>query len=281
MSYPSFTKSLLIGTACLALAACASSTQKVQPSGSKYDAKINAAIERAAKAARDDGEESNSIALMERLYRRDAKNPESATKFAHALRQAGELDKAEIILKPFATASDAGTDVLAEYAALNLGLTKYPLAENYARKAVDEDEKNFRAWQILGIALDGQGRYKDAETAFRKALDLWQGDPIPVMNNLALNLTNQERLDEALEIMQRAKAAAPNRVEVERNLRIIRTLNESADGRPAPKPTEKPAAKPTTLPLEDEAETAAPTNDQGRPVLIVGPDKIGTPSPAK
>lgn len=281
MPHPSFTKSLLIGTACLALAACASSTQKVQPSGSKYDAKINAAIERAAQAARDDGEESSSVALMERLYRRDPKNPENTAKFAHALRQAGELDKAELILKPFATASDAGTDVLAEYAALNLSLTKYPLAENYARKAVAEDEKNFRAWQILGIALDGQGRYKDAETAFRKALDLWQGDPIPVMNNLALNLTNQERLDEALEIMQRAKAAAPNRVEVERNLRIIRTLNESADGRPAPKPTEKPAAKPTTLPVEDEVEAAPASTDQGRPVLIVGPDKIGTQAPGK
>ncbi len=46
------------------------------------------------------------------------------------------------------------------------------------------------------------------------------------MNNLALNLATQGFIDEAIEVLERAKALSPDRIEIERNLRIIRTLNE-------------------------------------------------------
>lgn len=243
-------KTLLISAATLSLAACASTAQHVD-SNSPYDKKINAALERAADQADRDGSSTGSLAIMERLYKRDPKNPENALKFARALRSAGDLQKAALILQPFASDKDAGPDTLTEFATISLNQAQYPTAEQYARRAVTVDPNAYKAYQILGISLDAQTKYKEAETAFRKALDLWKGDPIPVMNNLALNLTNQERLDEALEIMERAKAAAPDRIEVERNLRIIRTLNESASGRPAPKPGEKPTPKAVSLPPEE------------------------------
>ena len=46
------------------------------------------------------------------------------------------------------------------------------------------------------------------------------------MNNLALNLATQGFVDEAIEILERAQKISPDRIELERNLRIIRTLNE-------------------------------------------------------
>lgn len=224
----------------LTLAACA--TTGGAPTADSYDDKINAALSRAADQATRDGSSAGSVALLERLYKRDPKNPESAMKFARALRQAGDTQKAVLVLAPFSEDKKASAAVLSEMAALHVGAGKYGLAENAARRAIAADAGAYRAYQILGIALEGQGKYKEAETAFRQALDSWQGDAIPVMNNLALNLTNQERLDEAIEIMEKAKALAPNRVEVERNLRIIRTLNETASGRPAPKPAAKPSS---------------------------------------
>lgn len=239
---------LLLGVATLSLMACATTTSTTGSSGtSPYDAKINAAIERAADQASRDGSPAGSLALMEKLYKRDPKNADNALKFARALRASGDEQKAAMVLEPFATRPDASGDTLTEMATLRLNAGKYGLAETTARRAVTKDPNAYKAYQILGISLDAQNKYKEGESAFRSALDLWQGDPIPVMNNLALNLTNQERLPEALEIMERAKVAAPNRVEVERNLRIIRTLNESASGRPAPKPTDKPAVKPVAM----------------------------------
>ena len=247
-------RTLMIGVFTLSLAACASTGQKLNGS-SPYDAKINAALERAADQADQTGATSESVAFLERLYKRDPKNQDTAFKFARGLRMTGDTEKALLVLQPFANNKDASATTLTEFATLNLSLARYPQAEQYARKAVAKDGEAYRAYQVLGIALDAQNDYKQAETAFRKALDLWKGDPIPVMNNLALNLTNQERLDEALEIMERAKAAAPDRVEVERNLRIIRTLNESSSGRPAPKPGEKPT--PRAVRLDDETDNAA------------------------
>jgi Flp pilus assembly protein TadD len=75
--------------------------------------------------------------------------------------------------------------------------------------------------------LDSKGKHVEAERAFRKGLDIWEGDPIPIMNNLALNLASQNNLEEAYEILMRAKTIAPNRIEVERNLRIVKALIET------------------------------------------------------
>lgn len=223
----------------LVLAACTTMGDPSMSTG-PYDDKISAALDRAAGEAGRQGASAGSLILLERVYKRDPKNVDAAIKYARGLRDANELQKASLVLEPFATATDAGSDTLSEFAALELANAKYASAENYARKAVAKDADDYYAYQILGIALDAQSKYADAEGAFRQALEKWQGDPIPVMNNLALNLTNQERLDEAVVIMEKAKEQAPNRPEVERNLRIIRTLNESASGRPAPKPIEKP-----------------------------------------
>lgn len=49
------------------------------------------------------------------------------------------------------------------------------------------------------------------------------------MNNLALNLASQNKLGKAIDMLLKAKEISPGRVELERNLRIIRTLKESAD----------------------------------------------------
>ena len=107
-----------------------------------------------------------------------------------------------------------------------LGLGNYDLAEKYAKEAVIQDPTDHFAFQNLGIALDAKEMHPEAERAFRKALENWEGDPTTIMNNLALNLATQGFIDEAIEILEKAKALSPDRIEIERNLRIIRTLNE-------------------------------------------------------
>ena len=176
------------------------------------------------------GERRESLSSIESLYGAHSNDPIIAARYAKALRESGNLKKAEQILAPLVKQKNVPTLVYAETAALQLENGKFLSAENSARRAIKVDENNYRAWHILGIALDAQEKHPAAESALRKALEIWKGDDdVPVMNNLALNLAAQGYTDKALDILYNAKAKDPSRKEIERNIRIIRTLNEPAD----------------------------------------------------
>ena len=229
-------KTILTLIACTMLAGCGASTGK-SPSSVDTNDQISNAIQRAAENAAM--EKTPSLAAAEREYNKDSKNAANAVHYAAALREEGYANRASVVLEPFANEPKALPGVKSEYAAIQLALGNNEAAERYAQKAVLQDPQDFRAFHYLGIALDAQGKHPEAERAFRKALDHWEGDPTTVMNNLALNLASQEYLDEASEILQKAQAIAPDRVEIERNLRIVTALQQS-DKRIAPKPKKKP-----------------------------------------
>ena len=239
---------LVLGTSLFALSACGT-TQSQNPQSNS--SKIDSALERAAVSAAASGETSQSMSYVEKLYKRNSSDPDAAIAYAKALREADYLSRAALVLEPFAKDSKGPVQAKTEYAALQLAQGNYEAAEEYAKKAVLQDEKNHEAYHYLGIALDAQAMHPEAERAFRKALDYWQGDPTTVMNNLALNLASQNFLDEAAEILYKAQAIAPDRMEIERNLRIVLALQQ-ADGRNAPKPQKKPEARH----IEDESKEA-------------------------
>jgi len=199
------------------------------------------------------GDRRENLATVAAIYKRNPKDEFAAGRYAKALRESGDLKKAESILSSFAKGKSPSTLTFTEMAAMKLETGDLGGSENYARKAIKVDNNNYRAWHVLGISLDAQQKHPAAETAFRKALALWQGDRIPVMNNLALNLAAQGYTDKALNLLYDAKNKDPSRIEIERNIRIIRTLNEpsaysvTARGEDAkkavPPKTETPAKK--------------------------------------
>jgi Flp pilus assembly protein TadD len=235
----SYLSLLSLGVCALALSAC-QTTGSTSNSEEARSEKINAALERATAAVEGSNQ---SIGTLERNYKRNSADPLAAAAYARALREDEQLSQAEAILAPFANDPKSPAKTKTEYAGLQLAQGNYESAENYAKKAVMQDDHDPEAFHYLGIALDTQGKHPEAERAFRKALDYWQGDPTTVMNNLALNLAAQEYLDEAVEILYKAKALSPDRVEVERNLRIVLALQQSSGQRQAPKPKAKPDAQ--------------------------------------
>ncbi len=244
--------SLLLLTLPVTMALTGCQTTGQQTLQQERSDKINAALDRAADEASSKGETKESLAFLESRYKRESKNPEAATKYAAALREAGRLNRADLILAPFATdeKAPANSAVQTEYASIQAAMGSYPEAEAHARKAVEADPASGQAYHILGIVLDAQGYHPQAEVAFRKALDNWSGDPSPVMNNLGLNLASQGFLDEAIDTLRKAAAIAPNRTEIERNLRIVSALPVQlprSGTRLVPK-VPKPAAKPGNAP---------------------------------
>ena len=191
---------------------------------------------------------TQSLLVVERAYKRNPDDITTTINYARALRQEGLAKRALLILKPHITSNPEHAGALTEFAAANLALGQYQEAESAARKAVVEDPEMHRAYHALGVALDAQGFHKQAEVAFRRGLEHWEGDPVPILNNLALSLAAQGYLDESLSILRRASASAPNRREIERNLRIITALHENMQGRATQASTEMPQAGEVKLP---------------------------------
>lgn len=182
------------------------------------------------------GDRKESFSTVQRLYEANPGDSLLAARYAKVLRESGDIKKAKAVLDKVSRDKSAPTLAYTELAALNLETGNFTGAETASRRAIKADNDNYRAWHILGISLDAQQKHPQAQTAFEKALSMWKGDPVPVMNNLALNLAAQGETDKALEMLYEAKKKDPGRIEIERNIRIIRTLNEPATyDRPKPK----------------------------------------------
>ncbi len=220
----------LLLAATVSLAACQTigSSNRVSDSKERLSTqeRIDNAIEKVAITASKNGSISANLLALEKRYKRNSSDPSVALSYARALRHAGYINRASIILEPFAKEKDAIAGAKTEMSMIALGLGNYDLAEKYAQEAVIQNPTDHYAFQNLGIALDAKEMHPEAERAFRKALENWEGDPTTIMNNLALNLATQGFIDEAIEVLEKAKALSPERIEIERNLRIIRTLNE-------------------------------------------------------
>lgn len=221
----SFKTMLLLGASALSLSACGS-TGAGQHSQNRT-AKIDSVLDRAAQEAARGGHTEQSLSIMESRYKRNSGDVNTAIEYAAALRQMDYLNRASIVISPFARDENGSLDAKNEFAAIQLALGNFVVAEDFSKQVIVKDNTNAQAFQHLGIALDAQGMHEEGERAYRKALEHWEGDPTPIMNNLALNLATQGYVDEAAEILERAQAIAPNRLEVERNLRIVRTLQET------------------------------------------------------
>lgn len=228
-----------------ALSACQMAQDSSQPSlsadRSGEEKRIDSALERAAGQAVRSGNTQQSLAILERLYQRKPNDPEVAVSYARKLRESGYAHRASMVLSPLAREKSAPASVKAGFAAVQMELGNAALAEEYARAAIAENPDSWEAQHVLGIALDAKGDHKAAETAFRQSLASWEGDPTPVLNNLALNLAAQGYLDDAVDILRRTAEASPNRKELERNLKIISTLQQQQTAHP---PEKKPSKKP-------------------------------------
>lgn len=250
---------LPVSAAILLLAACSSTGTHPNVSNVSEANRVNSILERAAREAKASGNKVETLALLEQIYVRNEDDAAVATSYGQALREDEQLNKARQVLYPFTEGKNAYPDAVVELSMVQLALGQYKEAELTSRRAVELDETQGRAYLALGTALDAQNYHEQAEVAFRRGLDKWKGDPAPIMNNMALNLASQNKLDQAIDLLKRAQAESPGRLEIERNLRIITTLKEGANdfiekkNAPAPKKEE-----PKKAPVKEEAKKEEP-----------------------
>lgn len=235
----------------LLLSACASTTAKA-PTG-KTSAKnsarpsleseaIDKAMQTALAQAEASGDSAQILATLEQVYNHNPNDAIIATRFARALREDDQINNAKLVLKKFVNQDNPNVEAVTEMAMTQLAAGDYNEAKNYALKSTAIDPKNARGYLALGTAQDALKDHANAEQSFRQGLKYWEGDPSPILNNLALNLASQGHLNEALSLLERAVKISPKRMELERNRRIIATLVETSSSM-APPPQKKPEIK--------------------------------------
>jgi Flp pilus assembly protein TadD len=225
----------------LALPACTPAAMKGDPVDSlsgKADTR-NARRATAAAAAIAAGRTGEALSQYEDLHEARPRDPLAAVNYAQLLRRTGKAEKAKAVLDSYMTektarglrAAHASPLVRNEYAATLIALGDFARAETILNGVLsDPDAADFTAdtQDLLGVALDAQGKHKDAEVLFRTALKSWTGDPSPVLNNLGLCLANQGRRTEALATLRRALLTAPRKDEIAANIARIEKTGKSA-----------------------------------------------------
>ncbi len=246
--------------AVLSLGACATTNRNV--SNQSEASRVDAILQRAAKEAKASGNKVETLALLEQIYNRNQDDPAVATSFAQALREDEQLNKARQVIYPFTEGKNAYPDAVTELAMVQLSLGQYKESELTSRRAVELAPDQGRPYLALGTALDAQNYHEQAEVAFRRGIDQWKGDPAPIMNNLALNLASQNKLDQAIDMLKKAQELSPGRTELERNMRIITTLKEDADDFLVKQEEEKKAAAAKPAPAPKAAAAKAPAKEK-------------------
>lgn len=187
---------------------------------------------RAKQAARD-GDSAQALAHYERLYKTNGKNPETALDYAQILRETGAADRAVTVLGPFVKVENnqgetvihaENPEILLEYASALLATGQYENAET----VLQEIRKHGSDWplapqvhNLIGVSLDARGRHKEAESYYRQSIDLWQGQPVSVMNNLGLNLAHQGYFDRSLNYLRRALVMDPGQEKIAANIQMV------------------------------------------------------------
>lgn len=94
---------------------------------------------------------------------------------------------------------------------LDVELGRYAEAESAYRRAIELDPKLAPSWNNLGILLvDHLGRPEEAETAFRAASDIEPDWTFPITNRAALLLSQPQRQAEAEPILQALLPSLPD-----------------------------------------------------------------------
>ena len=210
----------------------------LQGQKSRAEQRISVAAEEAIKA----GQAHEALQFYETLYARNHSDPEIAVNYAYALRKTDSAQRAIMVLAPFITPDETTdkkkkpapprADVLLEYAAASLALGRYERAVEVAQEVIGRTDTksevyHAKAYHLAGIGYDALSQYKDAETSYRIAMELWPGQPVPVMNNLALSLAQRGLFDDSLTMLRQARVMDPSAEEIARNIEIVTDLRDN------------------------------------------------------
>ena len=216
----------------LALTACAGMPGKASSlkggNGSDGKSSVAGAIASAAQDAADEGNTTDALAFQQKLYYGDPHNPDYILSYAKALRHAGKINDALLVIRTPAKEKRAGEPLKTEAAMVLISAGQYDEAMEFAQAALEKSDKSPYAHQALALAMSGLNKNAEAQAQFERALDLWPDneDKTPIINNLAMSLAAQGKITEARNVMSQATGEALKSEVYQNNRAMLDTLKD-------------------------------------------------------
>lgn len=166
-----------------------------------------------------------AIAHFEQLTADKPGEIEAVLGLARNLRWAGRVDEALNVLQTAQPKFAADGRYQAELGKVSLILGDSAQGVRLLEGAATSVGNDWRLYSALGIALDYQHNYPQAETAYRKALDMCPDDAA-VMNNLGISQGLSGRLDRAILTLQDALELQGHAKKIQRNLKLFKDARD-------------------------------------------------------
>ena len=166
-------------------------------------------VERALQAHRQGANETAERLCLDVLEL--APDRPGALSVLYEIRKAqGNARAAEALIRRIVALDPNNLVATNELALILLGKGSLAEAESHARNAIRVAPENPQAHNLMGMIMTEANRPQIGEYHYRRVLDLGgQRDPI-LLANLAWNLKNQGRMEEARTLYQESAAAAPD-----------------------------------------------------------------------
>lgn len=168
---------------------------------------------------------NEAIQHFQKLRGQNPGEIEATLGLARNLRWSGRASEAARILEQDMPRFGTDGRFLAELGKVRLAQGMSTQGVGYLKDATQKITDDWRLFSALGIGLDYQRNYREAETAYLKALEMCPDDAA-VMNNLGISRALSGRLDRAILTLEDALELEGHTGKIQRNLKIFRDARD-------------------------------------------------------
>jgi Flp pilus assembly protein TadD len=200
---------------------------------------------------------------------------------AQAQRKMGDLSGANRTLSQMVIVAPDDPRVLGEYGKTLVAQGRSDDALAFLERAIELQSGDWTLYSAQGVAYDQKSDFRNAQTAYARALALKPGEPT-VLSNKALSHIQTGELDEAERLLQAAADAGGDYPRIASNLALVQSLKSSRISSvpvPAPAP-EKVAESPVQQPSSPAPAAPATAPTPHEPAALVRAPVEITPSTA-
>jgi Flp pilus assembly protein TadD len=219
----------LLGTVALsvALAGCAMTSQSNNPEPVAQKANVEPALRQAAMMSERNASYGEAAQHYASLHAKYPQDKQITLALARNLRFAGNPQQAIAVLNSGTIAQSPDALTLLELGKDYLAADQLNLAKPTLERAKAAAPLNWEILSSLGVVYDYEGDYEQAQQQYDAALFMDPENPT-VLNNKALSLAQQGRLDEAVTTMKVATDQPSASAQARQNLALLMALKGDA-----------------------------------------------------
>ena len=218
----------LLGTVALCFAASGCAMFADTTPKQEKTADVEPALRQAAMMSERNASYGEAAQHYAALHSKHPEDKAITLALARNLRFAGNPQQAIAVLNSGAVAQAPDAMTLLELGKDYLAADQLNLAKPTLERAKAAAPLNWEVLSSLGVVYDYEGEYQQAQEQYDAALFLDPENPT-VLNNKALSLAQQGRLDEAVKTMQTATDQPSASAQARQNLALLMALKGDAE----------------------------------------------------